>query len=156
MPRGRPAEKRDTRPDFLWNSRVVGKLITTVMRGGKRSTAERIVYGALSRVAERTQKNPLEVLEAGMRNLMPTLEVRPRRVGGQTYQVPVEVRADRKLTLGMRWLVAAARERGGRSMQEKLAAEIMEAAENTGSAVKRKEDTHRMAESNKAFAHYRW
>ena len=156
MPRGRPAERREPKPDFLWNSRIVGKLVTTVMRCGKRSVAERIVYGALERAADKTQRNPLDVLDSALRNLMPTLEVRPRRVGGQTYQVPVEVRADRKLSLSLRWLIQAARERGGRSMEEKLAAEILDAAENAGGAIKKKEDTHRMAESNKAFAHYRW
>ncbi len=156
MPRGQPAEKRDPTPDFVWSSRIVGKLVTTVMRCGKRSVAERAVYEALQRVGDKTQRNPLEVLEAALRNLMPSLEVRPRRVGGQTYGVPVEVRADRKLSLSLRWLVSAARERSGHSMAEKLAAEILEAAENTGGAVKKKEDTHRMAESNKAFAHYRW
>jgi len=156
LPRGRPAERREPKPDFLWNSRIVGKLVTTVMRCGKRSVAEQIVYGALQRASDKTQRNPLEVLEAALRNLMPTLEVRPRRVGGQTYQVPVEVRADRKLSLSLRWLIQAARERGGRSMEEKLAGEILDAAENTGGAIKKKEDTHRMAESNKAFAHYRW
>jgi len=156
LPRGRPAERREPKPDFLWNSRIVGKLVTTVMRCGKRSVAERIVYGALERAADKTQRNPLDVLDSALRNLMPTLEVRPRRVGGQTYQVPVEVRADRKLSLSLRWLIQAARERGGRSMEEKLAAEILDAAENAGGAIKKKEDTHRMAESNKAFAHYRW
>jgi len=156
VPRGRPAERRAATPDFLWSNRVVGKLITSVMRRGKRSTAEAIVYGALQRASDQTQRNPLEVLEAALRNLMPALEVRPRRVGGQTYQVPVEVRADRKLSLSLRWLIGAAHERAGHSMEEKLAAEIVDAAENTGGAIKKREDTHRMAESNKAFAHYRW
>jgi len=126
------------------------------MTRGKKSLAERIVYGAFSRVAQRSKSNPLEVFEEALKNVMPTVEVRPRRVGGQTYQVPMEVRADRKLALGMRWLVQAARSRGGRSMVEKLAEEMLDAAKNTGGAVKKKEDTHRMAEANKAFAHYRW
>jgi len=126
------------------------------MWDGKKSLAEKICYGAFDIIREKTKRDPMEVFEEALKNVMPVLEVRPRRVGGATYQVPVEVRPDRRLSLGIRWLVEFARERSGRSMKEKLAAEIIDAANNTGGAVKKKEDTHRMAEANKAFAHYRW
>ena len=156
MPRSGPAEHRPLTPDYVWNSRLITRLVTGIMVGGKKSVAERIVYGALGRIAERSKSNPLEVFEGAVRNIMPTVEVRPRRVGGQTYQVPLEVRAERKLALGLRWLIQSARARGGHSMAEKLADELMDAAKNAGGAVKKKEDTHRMAEANRAFAHYRW
>jgi len=126
------------------------------MRRGKKSTAERVVYGALAEVAERTKQDPLVSLEQALRQVMPTLEVRPRRVGGATYQVPIEVRPVRRLALGIRWLVQSARARPGRGMIEKLSAEVVDAAAGQGSSVKKREDTHRMAEANRAFAHYRW
>jgi small subunit ribosomal protein S7 len=140
----------------VYGSRLVSRLINQIMRRGKKSVAERIVYGALQRVAERANKDPLEVFEDALRKVMPTLEVKPRRVGGATYQVPMEVRPTRKLALGLRWLVQSARTRPGRTMDEKLAAELMEAASGQGASVKKREDTHRMAEANRAFAHYRW
>ncbi|WAM34423.1 30S ribosomal protein S7 [Caldicellulosiruptor morganii] len=157
MPRKGPAKKREILPDPVYNDRVVAKLINKVMKDGKKSIAQKIVYGAFDIVREKTGKDPLEVLEQALNNVMPVLEVRPRRVGGATYQIPIEVSPDRRLSLGVRWLVEYARERKDkRTMREKLAAEIMDAANNTGGAVKKKEDTHRMAEANRAFAHYRW
>jgi small subunit ribosomal protein S7 len=135
---------------------MVARLINKVMTRGKKSLAERIVYGALDLVREKSGKDPVKVLEQALHNVMPVLEVRPRRVGGATYQVPVEVRPERRVSLGMRWLVQYARQRAGKTMLEKLAAEILDASNNTGAAVKRREDTHKMAEANKAFAHYRW
>lgn len=157
MPRKGPVKKREILPDPVYNDKVVAKLINKVMKDGKKSIAQKIVYGAFDIVREKTGKDPLEVLEAALNNVMPVLEVRPRRVGGATYQIPIEVSPDRRLSLGIRWLVEYARERKDkRTMKEKLAAEIMDAANNTGGAVKKKEDTHRMAEANRAFAHYRW
>jgi small subunit ribosomal protein S7 len=135
---------------------LVSRLINQIMRRGKKSTAERIVYGAMDQIASRSGRDPLEVYEEALRNVMPSLEVKPRRVGGATYQVPMEVRPTRKLALGLRWMVNTARARPGRTMQEKLAAEMMEAASGQGASVKKREDTHRMAEANRAFAHYRW
>ncbi len=140
----------------MYGSVVISRLINVVMRKGKKSLAERLVYGALEIVHERSGKDPLEVLEQALRNVMPELEVRPRRVGGQTYQVPMEVRPSRRMALALRWLLSAARSRPGRTMSEKLAAELMDAASGLGAAVKKREDTHRMAEANRAFAHYRW
>ncbi|WAM31083.1 30S ribosomal protein S7 [Caldicellulosiruptor naganoensis] len=157
MPRRGPVKKREILPDPVYNDKVVAKLINKVMKDGKKSIAQKIVYGAFDIVREKTGKDPLEVLEQALNNVMPVLEVRPRRVGGATYQIPIEVSPDRRLSLGLRWLVEYARERKDkRTMKEKLAAEIMDAANNTGGAVKKKEDTHRMAEANRAFAHYRW
>jgi len=156
MPRKGSVARRVPRPDVVYGSRLVSRLINQIMRRGKKSVAERIVYGALERVAERTSKDPLEVFEQALRQVMPTLEVKPRRVGGATYQVPMEVRPTRMLALGLRWLVQTARARPGRTMNEKLAAEITEAASGQGASVKKREDTHRMAEANRAFAHYRW
>jgi small subunit ribosomal protein S7 len=130
--------------------------INRMMRGGKKSTAQRVLYDAFDMVEERSKRDPIEIFEQALRNATPVLEVKPRRVGGSTYQVPVEVSPDRALSLAMRWLLASARARGGRSMSEKLAAEFMDAANGQGSAIKKKEDTHRMAEANRAFAHYRW
>jgi len=156
MPRKGPVARRVPRPDIVYGSRLISRLINQVMRRGKRSVAEQIVYGALEEVASRTGKDPLETFEQGMRQILPTLEVRPRRVGGATYQVPMEVRPTRRLALGLRWLVSSARARPGRTMREKLAAEIADAASGQGASVKKREDTHRMAEANRAFAHYRW
>jgi len=141
---------------MVYGSRLVSRLINVIMRRGKKSVAEHIVYGAFANVGERTGKDPLEVYEQALRQIMPTLEVKPRRVGGATYQVPVEVRPTRKLALGLRWMVTSARSRSGRTMTEKLAAELLDAAAGTGASVKKREDTHRMAEANRAFAHYRW
>lgn len=156
MPRRGPASKRDVLPDPVYGSKVVTKLINKVMWDGKKSVAQKICYGAFDIIREKTKKDPMDVLDQALKNVMPVLEVKARRVGGANYQVPVEVRPERRLTLGIRWLVNYARLRSGRSMEEKLAAEIMDAANNTGAAVKKKEDTHKMAEANKAFAHYRW
>ena len=156
MPRKGPVPKREIIPDPIFNSTLVTRFINKIMWCGKKSVAERIFYGALENIAEKTNKNPLEVLEQALDNVMPVLEVRARRVGGATYQVPSEVRADRKLSLGMRWIITYSRNRPGKTMREKLANELMDAAKGVGSAVKKKEDTYKMAEANKAFAHYRW
>lgn len=156
MPRKGHVPKREVLPDPIYNSKVVTKLINNIMLDGKKGTAQRIVYGAFDIVRERTGKDPLEVFEEAMNNIMPVLEVKARRVGGANYQVPVEVRPERRQTLGLRWLVNYSRQRGERTMVERLAKEIMDAANNTGASVKKKEDTHKMAEANKAFAHYRW
>uniref|UniRef100_A0A7V3YKR2 Small ribosomal subunit protein uS7 n=1 Tax=Candidatus Caldatribacterium californiense TaxID=1454726 RepID=A0A7V3YKR2_9BACT len=156
MPRKGPVPKREIAPDPLYNNVDVAKLINKVMKDGKKSIAEKIVYGAFDLIREKTKRDPLEVFYQALNNVMPLVEVRPRRVGGANYQVPIEVRPDRSKSLGLRWLVQYARERQGKSMIEKLAQEIMDAANGTGGAVKKREDTHRMAEANKAFAHYRW
>ena len=156
MPRRGHITKREVLPDPMYGSKVVTKLINNIMLDGKKGTAQKIVYGAFNRIQERTGKEPLEVFEAAMNNIMPVLEVKARRVGGATYQVPMEVRPDRRQTLGLRWLTAFSRARSEKTMEERLANEIMDAANNTGSSVKRKEDTHRMAEANKAFAHFRF
>jgi len=156
VPRRGAVPKREVLPDPVYGSKVLTKLINQVMLKGKKSLAESIVYGALDIIREKTGRNPLEVFEAAMKNVMPVLEVKARRVGGANYQVPIEVRPDRRQTLGIRWITNYARERSGKSMMEKLANEIMDAANGTGGAVKKKEDTHKMAEANKAFAHYRW
>jgi small subunit ribosomal protein S7 len=156
MPRKGPVARRVPRPDVVYGSRLVSRLINQIMRRGKKSAAEQIVYGAMDQVASRSGRDPLEVYGEALRQVMPTLEVKPRRVGGATYQVPMEVRPVRRLALGLRWMVSSARARSGRTMQEKLAAEMMEAASGQGTAVKKREDTHRMAEANRAFAHYRW
>jgi len=140
----------------VYNDVLVQRFINRLMVCGKKSVAEKIFYRAMEIVGERTKRNPLEVFHQALKNVMPVLEVRPRRVGGATYQVPMEVRPERRISLGIRWLVTSARKRGGRTMIDKLAAEIMDAANNQGAAVKKREDTHRMAEANKAFAHYRW
>ena len=154
--RKRRAEKRDVLPDAIYNSKVVTKLINAVMLDGKKGTAENIIYDAFDQIKEKTGKNPVEVFEAAMENIMPLLEVKSRRVGGSNYQVPIEVRPDRRQTLGLRWLVQYSKNRSGRGMANKLANEIMDAANGTGAAVKKREDTHKMAEANKAFAHFRW
>lgn len=156
MPRRGAVPKREVLADPVYGSKMLTKLVNQVMLDGKRSVAEAICYGALDIVRLKTGREPLEVLEQAMKNVMPIVETRPRRVGGANYQVPVEVRLDRKQTLGVRWMTSFARQRPGKSMEEKLAAEIMDAANGVGGAVKKREDTHRMAEANKAFAHYRW
>jgi small subunit ribosomal protein S7 len=156
MPRKGPVPKRDILPDPVFGSELVSRIINKIMLDGKKGVAQSIMYGALNRVKDKTGKDPLEVLDEAMKNIMPVLEVKSRRVGGSNYQVPVEVRPDRRRTLGIRWLVEFARKRGEKTMEERLAAEIMDAANNVGAAVKKKEDTHKMAEANKAFAHYRW
>ncbi len=156
MPRRRVVAKRQILPDPKFGSVRLAKFINMVMRSGKKSVAERIVYGALDQVAEKSKKDALEVFDRALENVQPQVEVKSRRVGGATYQVPVEVRADRGLALAMRWLTDSARKRGEKSMGMRLAGEILDAAENRGNAVKKREDTHRMAEANKAFAHYRW
>jgi small subunit ribosomal protein S7 len=156
VPRKGNVPKREVLPDPVYGSKVVTKLINTIMYDGKRGTAQRIVYDAFEAVAEKTGRNALEVFEEALGNIMPVLEVRARRVGGSNYQVPVEVRPERRQTLGLRWLITYARKRGEKTMTDKLAKEILDAASNTGAAVKKREDTHKMAEANKAFAHYRW
>ena len=156
MPRKGPVPKRDVLPDPVYHSKTVTKFINKVMLSGKKSVAQRVVYGAFDTIREKTGQDPLEVFETALRNVMPVLEVKARRVGGANYQVPVEVRPDRRMTLGIRWLVSYARLRGEKTMDARLSAELMDAANNTGAAIKKKEDTHKMAEANKAFAHYRW
>ncbi|SDH89633.1 MULTISPECIES: 30S ribosomal protein S7 [Pseudobutyrivibrio] len=156
MPRKGHTQKRDVLADPIYNSKVVTKLINNIMLDGKKGVAQKIVYGAFDRVAEKTGKPALEVFEEAMNNVMPVLEVKARRIGGATYQVPIEVRPDRRQALGLRWLTMFSRSRTEKTMEERLANEIMDAAGNTGSAVKRKEEMHRMAEANKAFAHYRF
>ena len=156
MPRKGPVTKRDVLPDPVYGSKLLTRFINKIMLDGKKGVAERIVYDAFDLVRAKTGKDPLEVFDAAMQNVMPLLEVRARRVGGANYQVPVEVRADRKTTMGIRWLVNYSRLRGERTMYERVAGEIMDASNGTGAAVKKREDTHKMAEANKAFAHYRW
>ncbi|MFZ5651316.1 MAG: 30S ribosomal protein S7 [Bacillota bacterium] len=156
MPRRGNVKRTEIVPDPVYNNKVVTKLINQMMLDGKKGTAERIVYGAFDIVKEKSGKNPLEVFDQAMKNVMPVLEVKARRVGGANYQVPVEVRHERRQTLGIRWLTNYARARGGKSMEEKLAGEILDASNSTGATFKKKEDTHKMAEANKAFAHYRW
>src|SRR5438105_15794942 len=156
MPRRNRPVKRSIAPDPLFNSESVAKFVNIVMKDGKRSVAERVVYDALNRAGRQARKEPIEVFDTALRNATPLLEVKPRRVGGATYQVPIEIRPERRLALARRWLVRFARQRGGKSMSDKLASELMDAANNTGGAVKRKEETHRMAESNKAFSHFRY
>lgn len=154
--RKRRAVKRDVLADPMYNSKLVTKLINRIMLDGKKGTAQTILYDAFNIIKEKTNKEPMEVFEAAMENIKPALEVKSRRVGGANYQVPIEVRADRSQALALRWLVNYSRLRGGHSMAENLANEIVDASEGTGGAVKKREDTHRMAEANKAFAHYRW
>ena len=156
MPRRARVVHRETPPDPKFGSRSLAKFINKVMVGGKKSVAERIVYTAFERVESQARQNPLDIYEQAMRNVTPVLEVKPRRVGGATYQVPVEIRGERRVSLAMRWLIGSAHSRPGRTMAEKLASEILDASRGQGSTVKRKDDTHRMAEANKAFAHYRW
>lgn len=156
MPRRGNIAKREVLHDPLYNSVLVTRLINSIMLDGKKGVAQKIVYGAFEIVQEKTGKDPLEAFEAAMENIMPLLEVKARRVGGATYQVPLEVRPERKETLGLRWLTLYARNRSEKTMQQRLAAEIMDAMNGNGGACKKREDTHRMAEANKAFAHYRW
>jgi len=156
MPRRYRPEPREVKPDLRYNSELLARLITLVMKDGKRSTARRVVYGAMDLITERGGGNPLEAVEQAIRNASPMIEVKPRRVGGATYQVPVEVPPARRYSLAMRWLLDSAKGRPGKSLAQKLADELMDAAKNTGNAIKRREDVHRMAEANKAFAHYRW
>lgn len=156
VPRKGYVPKREVLPDPVYGSVVVTKLINNVMLDGKRGIAQKIVYNAFETIKEKTGEDPLEVFEKAMNNIMPVLEVKARRVGGANYQVPIEVRPERRQTLGLRWLVGYTRKRGEKTMEEKLSKEIMDAANNTGASVKKREDTHKMAEANKAFAHYRW
>ena len=156
MPRRGNVPKREILPDPIYNSVLVTKLVNSIMLDGKKGVAQKVVYGAFDMVKEQTGKDPLEVFTTAMDNIMPSLEVKARRVGGATYQVPIEVRPERRQTLGLRWLTTYARARSERTMAQRLANEIMDAANNLGGAVKKREDTHKMAESNKAFAHYRW
>ena len=156
MPRRGNVPKREILPDPVYGSVLVTRLINSVMLDGKKGVAQKVVYGAFDQIKEKTEKDPIEVFNQAMENIMPSLEVKARRVGGATYQVPIEVRPERRQTLGLRWLTNYARARSEKTMKERLAGEIMDAANNLGSAVKKREDTHKMAESNKAFAHYRW
>ena len=156
MPRKGPVTKRDVLPDPVYGSKLLTRFINKIMLDGKKGVAERIVYDAFDLVRAKTGKDPLEVFDAAMQNVMPLLEVRARRVGGANYQVPVEVKPDRAQALALRWIVNATRSRGGKTMAEKLANELIDASNETGAAVKKKDDTHRMAEANKAFAHYKW
>jgi small subunit ribosomal protein S7 len=156
MPRRREVPQRAPQPDPLYNSNLVSSFVNVVMKRGKKSTAEGVVYRAFEKVRERAQEDPLKVFKKAIDNIKPTLEVKSRRVGGSNYQVPVEVRPERRTSLSLRWLVSYARERPEKTMVEKLASEILDASQNRGGAVKKREDTHRMAEANKAFAHYRW
>ncbi len=154
MRRTKP-QKRQVKPDIRYNNTVVTMFVNRMMKNGKKSVAFRIIYDAFDIIEERMKRNPVEVFEQALRNVSPAVEVKPRRVGGSTYQVPNEVPIERQKTLAMRWIITAARSRGGRSMAQQLAGEFMDAASNTGTAIKRKEDTHRMAEANRAFSHYR-
>jgi small subunit ribosomal protein S7 len=156
MPRRGKIVRRRTPPDAKHNSIWLHMFINKLMMSGKKSTAERVMYGALEIIEQRARRSPMEVFEQAIRNAMPVLEVRPRRVGGATYQIPLEVRPERQVSLAMRWLLAAARARTGRPMAERVAAELMDAASGQGVTIKRRDDTHRMAEANRAFAHYRW
>ncbi len=156
MPRRRVVQKRRILPDPKFQDRLVAKFINDLMKKGKKSTAEQICYGAFSVMEERTKEEPLKLFKKALDNVKPVVEVKSRRVGGATYQVPVEVRQERRVALGMRWLINYAKERGEKTMREKLAGEFMDAANNRGNAVKKRDDTHKMAEANKAFAHYRW
>jgi len=156
MPRRARVIKRETKPDAKYNSVTTARFLNRMMTGGKKSTVEKVVYNALHIIEQQEAKDPISVLEQAVRNATPQIEVKPRRVGGATYQVPVEVRPDRSLSLAIRWLVTAARARTGKSMAEKLASEIIDASNKQGSAIKKRDDTHKMAEANRAFAHYKW
>ena len=156
MPRKGHIAKRDVLPHPIYNNKIVTKLINNIMLDGKKGVAQKIVYGAFDRIANETGKEALEVFDAAMNNIMPSLEVKARRIGGATYQVPIEVRPDRRQALALRWLTTYSRARSEKTMEERLAKELMDAANNTGASVKRKEDMHKMAEANKAFAHYRF
>ena len=156
MPRKGHVAKREVLPDPLYKSTLVTKLINSIMLDGKKGVAEKSVYGAFKRVEEKTGREPLEVFEEALNNIMPVLEVKARRVGGATYQVPMDIRPDRRRTLGLRWLTLYSRKRGEKTMEERLAGEILDALNNAGGACKKKEETHKMAEANKAFSHYKW
>ena len=156
MPRRGNVPKREILPDPMYNSVLVTKLVNSIMLDGKKGVAQKVVYGAFDIIKDKTEKDPLEVFTQAMENIMPSLEVKARRVGGATYQVPMEVRPERRQTLGLRWLTNYSRNRSERTMKERLAAELMDASNNLGAAVKKREETHRMADSNKAFAHFRW
>jgi len=156
MPRKGPARKREITPDPVYNSRLAARFINRLFTRGKKSVGEKIFYSALEEIEAKTGKPGIEVFEQAVKNVMPIIEVKPRRVGGATYQVPVEVGADRRMALAIRWIVSYSRQRPGRTMVDKLSAELMDAANGTGAAIKKKEDGHKMAEANKAFAHYRW
>mgnify|MGYP002544902797 FL=1 len=156
MPRKGHVAKREVLPDPMYKSTLVTKLINSIMLDGKKGVAEKIVYGAFDRVAEKTGKEPLEAFEEALNNIMPVLEVKARRVGGSTYQVPMEIRPERRRTLGLRWLTLYSRKRGEKTMEERLAGEILDAINNAGGACKKKEETHKMAEANKAFSHFKW
>jgi small subunit ribosomal protein S7 len=156
MPRRKIPTKRESTPDPRYNDRLVGKFINTLMTKGRKSVAESLCYHAFDLIKSKTSNEPLKVFKSAIDNIKPVLEVKSRRVGGASYQVPVEVRPERRMSLALRWLVLYAKQRSGRSMEEKLASEVLDASNNTGGAVKKREDTHKMAEANKAFAHYRW
>jgi len=156
MPRKGHIAKRDVLPDPIYNSKLVSRLINSIMKDGKKGTAQTILYSAFDMIAEKTGREPMEVFEEALDNIMPVLEVKARRIGGSNYQVPIEVRPERRVTLGLRWLVQYSRSRGEKTMEQRLANEIIDAANNAGASVKKREDTHKMAEANKAFAHYRW
>lgn len=156
MPRKGHITKREVLPDPLYKSKNVTKLINSIMLDGKKGVAQKIVYGAFDKVAEKTGKDPIEAFEEAMNNIMPVLEVKARRVGGATYQVPMEIRPERRRTLGLRWLTLYSRKRGEKTMEERLAGEILDAINNAGGACKKKEETHKMAEANKAFSHFKW
>ncbi|MEM6795892.1 MAG: 30S ribosomal protein S7 [Acidobacteriota bacterium] len=156
MPRRREVPKREILPDPLYKSQLITKFVNVVMKDGKKTVAERLLYNALSVIEERTQEDPMKVFKRAIDNVKPQVEVKSRRVGGSTYQVPIEVRPSRRLALSMRWLIAAAKKRGEKTMDLRLANEFMDAAQNRGEAIKTKENTHRMADANKAFSHYRW
>jgi small subunit ribosomal protein S7 len=156
MPRRRVAEKREILPDPKYNSLVVSKFVTIIMESGRKATAENICYGAFDIIMEKTGNDPLKVFKAALENVKPLLEVKARRVGGATYQVPIEIRPQRRMALAFRWLINYSRGRGEKTMRERLAGELLDAFNNTGASIKKKEDTHKMADANKAFAHYRW
>ena len=156
MPRRAHVIKREVAPDPKFGSRMLTRFMNKLMVNGKKSLAERIVYGALESIEQQQRRNPVEVFDLALRNATPLLEVKPRRVGGATYQVPVEIKGDRKTSLAMRWLIASARSRGGKSMIDKLASELSDASNNTGATIRKRDETHRMAEANRAFSHYRW
>lgn len=156
MPRRGKVKKRKLQPDHFYNSTLISKFVNTVLKKGKKSLSEKIVYGAMERVKQKAKEDPLKMFEKAVENVKPVLETKSRRVGGATYQVPIEVSINRSISLAVRWLIRYARDRAGKSMDEKLSAEIIDAVNNRGGAVKKKEDTHKMAESNRAFAHYRW
>jgi small subunit ribosomal protein S7 len=156
VPRRGSISKRELLPDPIYGNKQVTQFINRIMLDGKRGVSESIFYNAMNLIGEKSGKDPLEVFQTAIKNVMPILEVKPRRVGGATYQVPVEVRADRRLALAIRWIISYSRNRGEKTMQEKLAAELLDASQNVGSSIKKREDTHKMAEANKAFAHYRW